>query len=211
MESVTGSVFGEIKSRLDMPEVATSYGIEIGRGNMAKCPFHNSGQERHPSMKLYSERFKCFACGATGDIIELTQKLHNLSTPLDAARLLNNDFCLNLFGLTPAERKRAREAIADRERDRQLAKSFDSWCDDALHTVRWYLWHLRELKAKRAPKRIDDEFTADFRRALCELGTVEYMYDVLAFGGYSNKIDFFQHWRKRVQDIESYRKSHNTI
>lgn len=203
------SVFEEIKSRLDIPGVASTYGVEIGRGNMAKCPFHKGGQERHPSMKLYPERFKCFSCGEAGDVIELVQKLNNLSTPLDAARMLDNDFHLNLFDLTPAERKKAREAAAKRERDRQLAKNFDNWCDKAFHTVHWYMWHLRDIKEQQSPKSMDDELSQDFIRALCELDTIEYMYDIIAFGDYNDKIDFFQHWRKRVQYIERYRESRN--
>jgi len=42
------------------------------------CPFH---QEKTPSFYLYSDsnRYHCFGCQAHGDVIDLAQKLNNLS------------------------------------------------------------------------------------------------------------------------------------
>ena len=52
------------------------YGVEVNRNGMACCPFHD---DKHPSMKLNEEYFYCFGCGATGDVIDFTARLYNLS------------------------------------------------------------------------------------------------------------------------------------
>jgi hypothetical protein len=64
----------EIKSTVSMRDVARRYGIKT-RNGMCSCPFH--GKDRHPSMKLYESRFKCFACGASGDVIAFVQMMEN--------------------------------------------------------------------------------------------------------------------------------------
>ncbi len=63
------------------------------------------------------------------------------------------------------------------------------------------------IQKEQTPKSIDEELSKEFVRALCELPTVEYMHDVLAFGDFSERINFYQHWRKRVWEFECYRKS----
>ena len=60
---------------------------------MAHCPFH--GTDQHPSMKLYPNGFKCFTCNEHGDVTDLVAKLRGLP-PVDAARELNNRYCLGL-------------------------------------------------------------------------------------------------------------------
>lgn len=62
----------EIKRSVSMAEIVQRYGIKIRRG-MCSCPFH--GEDKHPSMKVYESRFKCFACGASGDVISFVQMM----------------------------------------------------------------------------------------------------------------------------------------
>ena len=65
----------EIKERVSIRDVLTSYGVKI-RGNMCSCPFH---KDRDPSMAIYENSVKCFSCGFSGDIFSLTQKMDNCS------------------------------------------------------------------------------------------------------------------------------------
>ena len=69
------SVFEVVKQSVTAREAAELYGIAVGRGGMACCPFHD---ERHPSMKV-DTRFHCFGCGADGDVIDFTARLYDLS------------------------------------------------------------------------------------------------------------------------------------
>lgn len=54
---------------------------------MALCPFH---EDHHPSLKL-DERYYCFGCHATGDVIDFTARLFGI-TPKSAALKLAQDF-----------------------------------------------------------------------------------------------------------------------
>ena len=55
-------------------KVADKMGIRVVR-HKALCPFH---EDRHPSLHFKNNRFKCFACGASGDVIDLVQKYLNI-------------------------------------------------------------------------------------------------------------------------------------
>ena len=56
--------------------VAKNLGIAVVR-HMALCPFHG---DRHPSLHfdVKRNRFKCFACGASGDVIDLVMRYNNV-------------------------------------------------------------------------------------------------------------------------------------
>lgn len=59
----------------------------IGGGWQACCPLHD---DRTPSFTIFAgdEKFKCFGCGATGDVLDLIQQLHNVDWK-EAVRLLD--------------------------------------------------------------------------------------------------------------------------
>lgn len=80
--------FELIKQVVRVPETAAYYGLHISRNGMVCCPFHD---DRRPSMKLNERYFYCFGCGATGDVIDFTARLYNLS-PKEAAEKLAQDF-----------------------------------------------------------------------------------------------------------------------
>ena len=65
-----------IKAAVTPADAARQYGLDVGNHGMACCPYHD---DRHPSMKLYDDHFYCFACGAHGDVIDLTAKLLGLN------------------------------------------------------------------------------------------------------------------------------------
>lgn len=66
----------EILSSVYMPEILSRYGIKPNRANMCSCPFH--GTDKHPSMKIYKDGFKCFACGEYGNVIDFVMKYENI-------------------------------------------------------------------------------------------------------------------------------------
>ena len=82
------NLFEKVKAVVTVRQAAEYYGLEVNRGNMVCCPFHN---DRTPSMKLNEDYFYCFGCGATGDVIDLVAKLFNLSN-YEAAQKLAADF-----------------------------------------------------------------------------------------------------------------------
>ena len=99
------SVFEVVKQSITVREAAEMYGIEVKRGGMACCPFHD---DKNPSLKLNEDYFYCFGCGATGDVIDFTARLYNL-TPKEAAEKLAKDFGLSYDRKSPPRRHYVRQ------------------------------------------------------------------------------------------------------
>jgi len=78
----------EILARTDIGAFVGTYVQLRKRGNdlVGLCPFHG---ENTPSFHVHPDRgfFKCFGCGAGGDVLKFVQQLENLTFP-EAARLL---------------------------------------------------------------------------------------------------------------------------
>lgn len=73
------SLVNEIKARLPISSVVKT-AVELkgtGPNFIGLCPFH---QEKTPSFHVRDQaaRFKCFGCGASGDVIEFTMRVRNL-------------------------------------------------------------------------------------------------------------------------------------
>jgi DNA primase len=103
----------EIHARIDIASFIGAYVPLRKRGNdlVGLCPFHS---EKTPSFHVHPEQgyFKCFGCGAGGDVITFISKLENLAFP-DAVRMLAARAGVELEPETPqsARRRSEREAI----------------------------------------------------------------------------------------------------
>ena len=76
------SVFDAVKQSVTTRQAAELYGIHVNSHGMAVCPFH---QGKTPSLKV-DDRFYCFGCQVTGDVIDFTARLFDLK-PKDATML----------------------------------------------------------------------------------------------------------------------------
>ena len=74
----------------DIVAVAESFGIDVNSRNKACCPFHD---ERTPSFTLTPDKglYKCFGCGAGGDVIKLYRELANATFSEAVAALIKED------------------------------------------------------------------------------------------------------------------------
>ena len=163
-------LFTQIKMAVSVKEAAEYYGLEVNRGNMICCPFHN---DRTPSMKLNEDYFYCFGCGAHGDVIDLVARLFDLSK-YEAAQKLAYD-----FGIDP---DKPPAAAALRKPKYPLAKVFQK---EELHCQRVlcdYLHLLGNWKVQYAPKSPDDTIDDRFVEACQMLDYIEYLADILTFG-----------------------------
>lgn len=134
------SVFEAVKQSVTVREAAQMYGIEVWSG-MACCPFHD---DKNPSMKLNEEYFYCFGCGATGDVIDFTARLYNLS-PKEAAEKLAQDFGLAYDSQAPPRRRY--------DRQKTEAQKFKEDRDHAFRVLADYYHLLRKWKPTIPPKR----------------------------------------------------------
>ena len=109
------SIFEEVKSQLNIRQVVEFYGFKVNRSKQFVCPFHN---DHKPSASIKNDYFNCFVCGAGGDLITFTAKLHGLSN-YDACKKLDKDFNLGLSQQPVSHIDRLR---ADRERAKRQAE-----------------------------------------------------------------------------------------
>ena len=112
-------IFDTLKARITVPQAAAYYGVRIGRNGMCCCPFHS---DKTPSMKINETYYYCFGCHSTGDVIDFTARLFDLS-PLEAAHRLAADFGIDPN--TPASAAvalpRIRQEESQREREGRCA------------------------------------------------------------------------------------------
>ena len=66
----------EIKKRVDIVDVVSDYVSlkKVGKLYMGRCPFH---EDKNPSLAVYSDGYKCFGCGASGDVIDFIMQIRN--------------------------------------------------------------------------------------------------------------------------------------
>ena len=100
-------------------EVAENLGIGIVR-HMALCPFHN---DKHPSLHfdLKKNRYKCFACGASGNVIDLVMRYNNMEFK-EAINWIGNKE-VNTAKDNAYEKKESREEAVDIEYLEALMKN----------------------------------------------------------------------------------------
>jgi DNA primase len=108
----------EIKARIDIASYIGSHVQLRKRGNdlVGLCPFH---AEKTPSFHVHPDKgfFKCFGCGAGGDVITFAQLHENLTFP-DAKRMLAQRAGVELEPQNPqaARVRNEREAIYEANR-----------------------------------------------------------------------------------------------
>ena len=158
-------IFETVKQSVTARQAAKAYGLEVDVHGMALCPFHD---DHHPSLKL-DQRFYCFGCGASGDVIDFAARLFDLS-PREAAKKLAEDF--GIIPRPPTEvhiPKRHAEPCLDSER----LCIFN--LRDYLRLLR--IWRLRyEPAAPGEP--MDDRFMES-----CQMeATINFFLDALIVG-----------------------------
>ena len=158
------SVFEVVKQSVTAREAAELYGIAVGRGGMACCPFHD---DRHPSMKV-DTRFHCFGCGADGDVIDFTARLYDLS-PKEAAEKLAQDFGLSYDSKAPIRRSYVRQKTEAQVRKEKREHGWRVLTD--------YYHLLRKWEADYSPKTPDEDPHPRFLEAIQKKDYMGYLLD----------------------------------
>ena len=159
------SIFEAVKQSVTVREAAQMYGIEVNRSGMACCPFHD---DKNPSMKLNEDYFFCFGCGATGDVIDFTARLYNLS-PKEAAEKLAQDFGLAYDSQGPPRRRYVRQ--------KSEAQKFKEDRDHAFRVLADYYHLLRKWETDYSPKTPKENPNPRFMEAIQKKDYVGYLLD----------------------------------
>ena len=158
------NLFETVKQSITIREAAERYGIEVKRGGMVCCPFHD---DKNPSMKLNKEYFYCFGCGATGDVIDLASRLYNLS-PKEAAEKLAQDFGLIYDGQAPPRRY---------VRQKTETQKFQENRDHAFRVLADYFHLLRKWETGYTPKTPEAPMHPRFLEAVQQKDYIGYLLD----------------------------------
>lgn len=151
------SIFDDVKQRLNIRQVVEHYGYKVNRAGQFICPFHN---DHKPSASIKNDYFNCFVCGAGGDLITFTAKLHGLSN-INACKKLDQDFHLGLSQkpLSQMDRLKADREKVKRETElkrQQEEERLIQHTGNVLADYHRYLWqglhlypygHIRHIRA----------------------------------------------------------------
>lgn len=198
-------LFQTAKERLDIKQVAESYGLQIDRAGKALCPFHT---EKTPSFYIRTDKqyFHCFGCGEHGDVFSLAGRLLGIiDKPIDVLKQLNSDFGLGLEldrKQSPEQRRQAEQRQQEITHKKNLERDFEEWVHNSFLTCTRYAKLLREWQALYAPKSEGEPYHPLFEESLLQLARTEYLCDVLTYGNKYDFMDFYKTCRTEVRAIE---------
>ena len=184
------SIFEDVKQQLNIRQVVEFYGFNVNRAGQFICPFHN---DHKPSASIKKDYFNCFVCGAGGDLITFTAKLHGLSN-INACKKLVSDFRLNISTepQTQADKLKADRERAKRQAELKRQKEIENLIQHTglvLASYHCYLWQGLQLYPYGHIRHI---------RALQELTQAQYYLECYDNSPKEYSIAF----RKQVEHIE---------
>lgn len=156
------SIYERIKQTVTTRQAAERYGLSVNQSGMVRCPFH---EDHNPSMKV-DDRFYCFGCHASGDVIDFTARLFGISLK-DAAKKLSEDFGIDP---RPPAQSDIPNCYAEPPRDRERL---------CICVLRDYLRHLRIWQLRYRPEEPGDPIHPRFAEAIKALPTVNHLLDCL--------------------------------
>ena len=199
--------FGTIRKLVDIRQAAEMYGLEVNRAGMARCIFH---ADKNPSMKIYDDHFHCYACGAHGDVTDLTAQIFGISKS-DATQKLCSDFgvsavCNGRVGAVQKNGSTKRicasntantpifKSLAD---NKKIQRVFDVLTD--------YIAMLREFREQYAPTVEDEESDPRFVLSLQQLEYAEYLWDELLDSTERERVEFIN------ANISQFRRYYDSL
>ncbi len=177
-------LFDKIRSRVEMPEVASFYGYAPNRSGFICCPFH---KDKTPSCKLYVDRFKCFGCGAHGDAVDFVAQLFGLA-PLEAVKRIDHDFHLGLeFDGQPDP-----EELRQLQQIRNARRLFEQWKEEMLNRI--------DACLRKANRICFENLSAEEAAAVRYREALDYWAGILLHGKHDEQMEVFRD-RKGVEMI----------
>lgn len=142
-----------IRSSVTMWDVLAMYRSDLQpRGRRVPCPIHNG---KDYNFSFTDKGYKCFVCGASGDVIAFVKEVCELSTRADAMKRINKDFGLGLpIGEPISATQSANLALRKAEAEKRSAER-QAWEDEYHRLLDWWI----ELdKIKRTAEPDSDEY-----------------------------------------------------
>lgn len=190
------NIFLAVKEAVSTRQAAEAYGIHVNRNGMACCPFH---EDHHPSMKI-DERYYCFGCHKTGDVIAFTAKLFGLS-PYEAGRKLVADFHV-LPDPPVATRLKVQQAVQKNEKLVEISRYVSILVNYEALLKRW--------QTEYAPERPDEAWHPRFAAALQELPGISDILGVFIPDMEQMQTEL-KKYKKTFEEIEAIRAENTEL
>ncbi len=171
----------DAKGQIDIISVIQSAGVDLhrrGAHHWGLCPFHG---EKTPSFTVNADRqrFHCFGCGESGDVIDFVRKINGFSLP-DALRHLG----IERGPMTP-------QAIDEERRQKRrqdLMEVFRKWKTAKADEVGTILRISRRLTGQIRTVADLERFGDIYH----QIPVLEYQLEILISG---SEQELFQFWR----------------
>jgi len=183
------NLFSQIKAAVTIRQAAEHYGLKVSRNGMTCCPFHN---DQHPSMKV-DERYYCFSCHQTGDVINFTAGLFHTGQ-YEAAQKLAADFHIAITEDDRPEQKRKKDkkpfipfkpdlaglsARLESIKAEAVRQEREAWIKHAADVLAEYRLMLHEWMVQYAPQTEDEEWHPLFVEACAQNEIVDYLFSLI--------------------------------
>lgn len=177
----------EIKARLTMPQVLSSYGLPTNTKRRIPCPIH---QGKNPNFAYTDQGFICWKCQAHGSVIDFVMDMERISFQ-EAVAKLDEDFKLGIASsiervkhtpvsrrIVPSEQKV--QTVKERLQEAQLQDAYEKALD------RWIQLdcNLRRFRPPTSDAAPDPRFL----EALEKIGVAAYRLDCAEAALYSYRM-----------------------
>lgn len=151
------------------------------------CPFHH---DKTPSLSVKGERWRCWGCGESGDVIDFTAKYYGLDTK-GAIR-----FLADRAGIMRQAPDEVMAAQRKREKKQALIRAFRAWEQREVDDISAILRRYRRMIASRAT--FTEPEMIDLARLQGNIDILEYQYGILC--GTDDKAKF-ELYREAMDDV----------
>jgi hypothetical protein len=182
----------EIRERVSMFDLARDYGLKVDRHGMCSCPFH--GTDKHPSMKIYKDGYKCFACGSVGDVFKFVQNIENCSF---------KEAFLKLGGTYQRESNSAAEAVRRAQMEAKRAERARAQKTEAEFKQEL----VRAITFCQCIKEAYEPFSDEWCLAMNHIEHLQDSFERYLNGEEVNKEDVSRECRKLRRDYASLRRA----
>jgi len=154
-----------IHDTVTMDDILPVFAPSIPRkGRRCPCPIHN-GKDYNFSYTDYG--YKCFSCGASGDVIAFVKEMQGLPTRAEAMQQINDAFHLGLDIHTELSSDALAEVNRRRAEAERKQKALDEWWDE-YHRL-WDEWiRLDRIRSSADP------MSAEYANAVKTIDSVSH-------------------------------------
>lgn len=161
-------IAADIRDTVTMDEVLSMYAPQVPTKNhRCPCPFHDG----HDYNFSYTQHgYRCFVCGATGDVITFVKEVLGCPTRVDAMKRINYDFHLNLPIGANSTSEISTEMLKRREARKTRDAAIRAWWDE-YHRL-WDEWtELDKIRLTADPE------SEDYAYAVHRIDYIAYLID----------------------------------